>query len=159
MLLCVGLDKHKFTTASREELRGRLREMQFIVPSPMTTRFGVTQSGKRSAHSLDNTGQRRFLVIEFDHGTTDDHAALLMHLAETAPLALVVNSGGKSLHGWFYCFGEDETMLLRFMQYCVALGADPATWSRSQFVRMPDGQRTNGQRQTVFFFNPSVVKS
>ena len=32
-------------------------------------------------------------------------AALLLHLAEKAPLALAVYSGGKSLHGWFYCSG------------------------------------------------------
>jgi len=30
-------------------------------------------------------------------------AALLLHLAEKVPLALAVHSGGKSLHGWFYC--------------------------------------------------------
>jgi hypothetical protein len=35
----------------------------------------------------------------------------------------------------------------------VTLGADPATWTRSQFVRMPDGTRENGQRQTIFFLS------
>ena len=35
-------------------------------------------------------------------------AALLLHLAEKAPLALAVYSGGKSLHGWFYCAGIAE---------------------------------------------------
>jgi hypothetical protein len=44
------------------------------------------------------------------------------------------------------------------MQYAVSLGADRATWTRSQFVRMPDGARGNGERQTVFFFNPGVLK-
>ena len=32
-------------------------------------------------------------------------------------------------------------------------GADRATWTRSQFVRMPDGKRDNGNRQTIFFLN------
>ena len=35
-------------------------------------------------------------------------AALLLHLAEKAPLALAVYSGGKSLHGWFLLRGVAE---------------------------------------------------
>ena len=81
-----------------------------------------------------------------------------MHLAERAPLALAVHSGSKSLHGWFYCVGQSEERLRDFMRYAVMLGADPATWTRCQFVRMPDGMRDNGKRQTVYFFNPEVVK-
>jgi hypothetical protein len=27
-----------------------------------------------------------------------------------------------------------------------------------QFVRMPDGTRQNHKRQTVYFFNPEVIK-
>ncbi len=44
------------------------------------------------------------------------------------------------------------------MRKAVSLGADPATWTRSQFVRMPDGTRDNGKRQTVYFFNGEVLK-
>ncbi len=42
--------------------------------------------------------------------------------------------------------------------YAVSLGADHKLWSRSQFVRMPDGLRDNGKRQVVFYFNPKVIK-
>ena len=48
--------------------------------------------------------------------------------------------------------------VLRFFRYAVSLGADPANWNCSQFARMPDGLRDNGRRQTVYFFNPRVVK-
>jgi len=44
------------------------------------------------------------------------------------------------------------------MHTAVKLGADPATWSRSQFCRMPDGRRDDGCRQTVFYFNPGGIK-
>lgn len=54
--------------------------------------------------------------------------------------------------------GQPEERLRRFMRYAVALGADRATWTRSQFVRMPDGTRDNGERQTVYFFNPEVIR-
>jgi hypothetical protein len=157
-LLCVGRSTAQFSTRHRDAWRGQLAKMQLVVPSAMSARTGTTQEGKQSEHSLDNTGPRRFLVVEFDQGTADEHAALLLHLAERAPLAVAVHSGSKSLHGWFYCVGVSEERLHDFMRYTVMLGADPATWTRSQFVRMPDGLRDNGKRQTVYFFNPEAVK-
>ena len=157
-LLCVGRSKCDFATRSRTEWRGELAVLQVIVPNPMTARIGKTQENKESAHALSITGLRRFLVVEQDSGTIDEQAALLLHLAERAPLALAVYSGSKSIHGWFYCVGQPEESLRCFMRYAVSLGADRATWTRSQFVRMPDGTRDNGKRQTVFFFNPGVLK-
>jgi len=98
-------------------------------------------------------------VIEQDAGTADEQAAVLLHLAETAPLVLAVHSGSKSIHGWFFCQGQPEDHLHRFMRRAVSLGADPATWTRSQFVRMPDGTRDEGVRQTTFYFNPRRIKT
>lgn len=176
-LLCCGWSRHRFDTRSKSRWY-KLEDLQFLVPNPMMERQGITKAGKKSAHSLGNTGSRRFLVIEFDFDSSrsatdaelltrvcadnrdvfDLCASLLLHLAERAPLALAVHSGGKSLHGWFYCARQSEDSLRRFMTYAVSLGADGATWTRSQFVRMPDGTRHNGKRQTTFFFNPGVVK-
>jgi hypothetical protein len=157
-LLCCGRSNSDFETKLREEWRGQLAGLQLIVPSPMTARIGRTQGGKESAHTLETTGPRRFLVIEQDCGTIDNQAAILLHLAERAPLAVAVHSGGKSIHGWFYCASQPEEKLRRFMQYAVSLGADQATWTRSQFVRMPDGTRDSDKRQVVYFFNPRVLK-
>jgi hypothetical protein len=157
-LLCAGRSNCDFATRTRDEWRGELTALQLIVPSPMSALTGITQEGKESAHTLSNTGPRRFLVIEQDDGTIDEQAAVLLHLAERAPLALAVHSGSKSIHGWFYCAGQSEERLQKFMRYAVSLGADHATWTRSQFVRMPDGTRDNGKRQTVYFFNPEVVQ-
>jgi hypothetical protein len=157
-LLCCGKSDSSFDTKSREEWRGKLAELQLIVPSPMTARIGLTQEGRESAHALSITGPRRFLVIEQDYGSIDDQAAILLHLAARAPLAIAVHSGGKSIHGWFYCAGQPEERLQGLMRYAVSLGADPATWTRSQFVRMPDGRRKNANRQVVYFLNPEVIK-
>lgn len=158
-LLCVAKSIRDFVTDNREALRGKLSEFSHIVPSPMSKRMGITKDGRESAHTLENTGLRRFLVIEFDTGTRDEHAALLLHLAERAPFVLAVYSGNKSLHGWFYCKDKEESLLKRFMRYAVSLGADKATWTKSQFVRTPDGLRDNGQRQSVFYINPSILDS
>jgi hypothetical protein len=157
-LLCCGRSNSDFDTKLREEWRAQLAGLQLIVPSPMTARIGRTQGGKESAHTLETTGPRRFLAIEQDCGTIDNQAAILLHLAERAPLAVAVHSGGKSIHGWFYCASQPEEKLRRFMQYAVSLGADQATWTRSQFVRMPDGTRDSDKRQVVYFFNPRVLK-
>jgi hypothetical protein len=157
-LLCVGAEKHDARTAPREEWRGRLERLQFLVPNPMTAKIGRNKNGQVSNRCLNNTGARRFLVIDFDTGEIDDHTALLLHLAERAPLALALFSGSKSLHGWFYCAGVVEEKISRFFRYAVSLGADPTTWTLCQLVRMPDGLRENGRRQAVYFFNAGVLK-
>jgi hypothetical protein len=157
--LCVGASNINFKTRRREELRGELSALALIVPSPMTAGTGHTREGKESEHSLENTGARRFLVIEQDGGTVDEQAAILQHLAERAPLALAVHSGSKSLHGWFYCAGVVEEKVSRFFRCAAALGVDPALWTRSQLTRMPDGLRDNGNQQTVYFFNPEVIRA
>ena len=159
-LLCVGKSNSEFATRplSTWLAKGKLYGFPLIVPNPMTTRAGRTKEGKESEHCLENTGPRRFLVVEFDKGTADDHAARLWHLTGFAPLSLVVHSGSRSLHGWFYCAGQQEKDLRRFMNYAVSIGADRATWTRSQFVRLPAGQRENGARQSVFYFDPGTLQ-
>jgi hypothetical protein len=157
-LLCVGKSNSQFSTRHRESWRGRLTNMALIVPSPMSARTGHTQDDRESEHTLENTGPRWFLVIEQDSGSVDEQSAILLHLAERAPLALAVHSGSKSIHGWFYCANQLEERLRVFMRYAVSLGADQATWTRSQFVRMPGGTRADGNPQVVYFFNPGVVK-
>src|SRR5260370_3685630 len=99
-LLCCGKSNSDFDTKPREDWRGELSGLQFIVPSAMSAVTGKTRDGRESKHALDNTGERRFLVCEFDSGDIDYHAALLIHLGGYAPLACAVHSGGKSLHGW-----------------------------------------------------------
>ena len=157
-LLCCGKSNSDFDTRPREGWRGELSTLQLIVPSPMSAITGRTKDGRLSKHTKDNTGPRRFFVVEFDQGDVDDHAALLWRLALKAPLAMVVHSGSRSLHGWFFCAGQPEGYLRQVMRYCVSLGADPATWTRSQFVRMPDGLRDKGERQAVYYFNPEVIR-
>jgi hypothetical protein len=172
--LCIGRASNQFYTAKREAWRGRLHEQSLIVPSPMSSQKGRTKQGKLSCHSEANTGPRRFLVVEFDSGTLDQQAALLWHFAKFAPLALVVFSGSKSAHSWYFCDGQPEDKLQRFFDYAVSLGADPRTWSRSQFIRMPDGKRADAKttdalklvgidnvpngRQAVLYFNSEVIR-
>jgi hypothetical protein len=172
--LCVGKSDHSFCTARRQEWRGHLHERSLIVPSPMSAQQGRTQQGKLSFHSLENTGPRRFLIIEFDRGTLDQQAALLWHLAKFGLLALVVFSGNKSIHSWFFCADQPEDKLKRFFDYAHSLGGDSRMWTRSQFARLADGMRSDDKtsdalhaagienmpkgRQAVIYFNPGVIR-
>jgi hypothetical protein len=149
--LCVGQSSRAFRTQRRENWRGQLDAYSLIVPSPMTSETGLTKNGRGSCHTLDNTGPRRFLIIEADRGSLDEQAAVIGHLASYAPLAAVVFSGSKSLHGWFVCKGASEDTLLRFMRYAVSLGADKRMWLRSQFCRLPDGRRSDGKSSTALW--------
>lgn len=179
-LLCLGWNECRFATMPQSEWCDRTASgtpPQFIVPNPMSKLRGLTRDGKLSAKSNDNTGPRRFLVVEFDfkphhnardaallaYGTQfglfttlDLCASLLAELARFAPLVLVVWSGGKSLQGWFPMAGVSELVAEQFFRRACALGADPATWSKSQFVRLPCGRRDNGEIQSVNYFNPGV---
>lgn len=159
-LLCTGWNNSHFETASRESLRGGLSSKSLIVPSPMTALTGRRKrDGAESAHTLENTGPRHYLVTEFDGGGPDEQAALIWHLRQFAPLVLVLSSGGKSLHAWWKCHGIGDDITGRFMRYAVSLGADHATWTRSQFVRLPQGWRSEKEcRQEVHYFDHTSLE-
>ena len=158
-LLCIGYSNRVFATRPREKFRGTLGEQALIVPSPMSMPVGIRKSdGRLSAHTLDNTGPRRFLVTEFDKGSPDEQCSIIWHLRDFAPLVMVLSSGGKSLHAWWRCWDAPEDVVQRFFTYAVTLGADPMTWTRSQFVRLPMGWRhDSGRRQEVLFFDHNVL--
>jgi hypothetical protein len=179
-LLCCGREVNAFWTRPREFWRGRESTFQFIVPNPMTKERGMKSDGKESERCLDNTGPRSYLPIEFDiseagvwapyvadwrsRGITIDDANVALHVAlgttglPRLPLGLAVHSGGKSVHGWYPCGGLTDEQLGPFMLRAVRLGADKATWTKCQLVRMPDGTRENGNRQRVYYFAPGVVR-
>ncbi len=183
--LCLAKD-HPATARTRQPEKwsgGRADGCGLVVPSPMTGPSGKALDGRASHRCLDNTGPRRWLVIEFDSGTLDEQACLHWYLAEAAEamgwprLALVVSSGGKSLHGWYGLCGEEEHSKA-MMEYAVLLGADHSTWVRCQPVRLPAGLRRmttpeerdkyslpegweppTEVRQTVIFFNPTITNT
>lgn len=152
-LICVGIGVSKFETAPYQDLVMRLSKYEFVVPNAMSALEGKRKSdGELSAHTLDNTGPRQNIVVEFDDGASlDEQAARHIWLSEFRKLRLVVFSGSKSLHGWYQAQGEAEDR--KFMEEAVRLGGDPKTWLRSQFVRLPNGQREDGTIQRVEFFD------
>jgi hypothetical protein len=178
-LLCIGRSVTACWTKPREFWRGRESDFQFIVANPMTKEIGVTTDRRASQPCLDNTGPRAYVVIGFDITesgnwawyvrdwrsreitTIDANVALIIELATKGlprlPLAMAVHSGGKSVHAWYPCSGLNDEQVRPFMARAARLGADKATWTRCQFVRMADGMRDNGNRQRVHYFAPNVL--
>jgi hypothetical protein len=178
-LICCGKASDQFATRRREIWRGHLSRVPFMVPGAMLSVIGQTQDGRLSEHTKEATARKIYQVVEFDFSetnkngnetvwtallrqwrgagieTVDACASLLLYLrTRLATLACVAFSGGKSLHGWFRVYELTEAEQRDFMRDAVALGADRATYTRSQFVRIPDGQRNDGRRQTCYFLDP-----
>jgi hypothetical protein len=153
-----------------------------LVPNPAAFTWHYTIDRRPSTRCNAMFPVRLYLVVEFDFSEKSRDgqqetawapsirkwkkrgisirgacAALLWHLSQYAPLVLVVWSGGKSSHGWFNVAGIAETKQRAFMEYSCSLGGDSATWTRCQLVRLPEGLRPNGNRQTVEYFDPSSL--
>ena len=152
--LCLAGD-HPATARSRRRddwYFGRAERCGLIVPAGMTGPSGKGLDGRPSHRCLANTGPRQWVVIEWDRDEKgadipiDQQAALHWYLRTCASvcgwpsLRLAVHSGGKSLHGWYGPVKDEETAR-ELMGYAVSLGADPATWTRCQLVRLPGGRR------------------
>lgn len=179
-LVCLGRDVHSAVTRPLSEWLPRLGGMQFVVPNPMSKLTGTNNAGKFSTRCNDNTGARRFLVLDFDFKPDEcpESAALFAEIeasgrtvkdlcaavgyrlaeAEGRSPALVVDSGGKSLHFWFRVEGESEPAVHLLLTSAARLGADPALWTPSQLARLPGGIREPNQKeQRVVFWNPDAL--
>jgi hypothetical protein len=67
---------------------------------------------------------------------------------------MVIKSGGKSLHAWYGTEGQERDA--KFWHLAIMAGADPAIQrNRGQAVRLPMGQRDNGNKQAVIYLNPN----
>lgn len=152
-LVCIGTAFNRFTTTTLAE-HENLSHCQFIVPAYMTSRQGITTEGKPSCRALSNTGERRFIVLDFDEPDPAHHASIIRWLMGTRAPVLVIKSGGKSLHAWYATETQDRDA--KFWNLAIMAGADPAIrQNRGQAVRMPMGTRDNGNVQGVLYFNPN----
>jgi hypothetical protein len=159
-LVCLGSGvphPHAIRVAHIHEFsEGQLEQATFIIPAAMRGRDAVDNAGGdgRSLNSQANILSRRFQVVEFDTLSKERSAGVLMLLAKYAPLRMVVDSGNKSVHGWYDLGGVTDAQRLLFLQRACSLGADPRLNSKNQWVRMPGGPNPKtGRRQQVLYLN------
>lgn len=160
-LICIGQTSFNFRTLAMGEIPDTVKDLdecEFINPSPMIARAGLTVSDNYSSHAKANTGPRVYAVVEFDDGHPREHVAILRFLSHKLPLTMMVYSGKTSIHGWFKCNHVTEDEVVQFYAMAIELGADPKMFSPTQFSRLPSGRNPKtARRQQVFMLNPRHV--
>lgn len=130
---------------------------QYICPNPLAELQGINQAGEPSVRCQSNIESRRFVVVEFDKEPDKmNQARLLSFLSESISCVMVVDSAGKSLHGWFPVYDRTESQAAAFFGKAVALGADQSIFDKAKLVRMPGGIR-DGKRQRVVYFDGEAM--
>jgi len=159
-----GEKKHSFKNLTKtlgEWLNhSDLLECDQIVPNPMIKRTGKTKTGKESQKCLENASPTfKFMVVECDEiENKDEQMEILTHLGRYAPLVMIVDSGGKSLHGWFDVQELTPTEQIAHANLAIKLGGDKSAFETERYFRMPYGKRrSNGNLQKVIHFGSSVV--
>ncbi|WP_367872339.1 hypothetical protein [Luteolibacter sp. Populi] len=130
--------------------------IQFVASSPISGSLGRTQDGGLSYVAKECVPVQRFVVVEFDDVPIAAQFGRVLFLkriaAQHAPLAMVLMSGGKSVHSWFMPLSAEATDALKTA--AVKLGADPAAFRSNQLVRCPNQLRDNGHMQSLLWLSP-----
>ena len=119
-------------------------------PISQFTTAGVFAAGTIS-RANENVISRRYLVIESDVLTKPQMGAVFQLMRDLFQMKLyaVVDTAGKSLHGWLEMPKQEWFNQLK--AFLIPLGCDPATFKPSQPVRMP-GVKRNDKTQSLLWF-------
>jgi hypothetical protein len=99
----------------------------------------------------ENLNGQRFLVIESDTLAKDDMGAIFAYLNRRLHFNLhaVVDTAGKSLHGWFDA-PRDKRTEARLKAVLTVFGCDPRLFTYSQPVRVPGAYRDGRLQRLVW---------
>ncbi len=115
---------------------------QFICPSAFKP--------KSYSRSIANVLTRRFLVVESDKLRREEIAAIFRWLEKGISLSLraIVDTGGKSLHGWFDF--PDTNVVAALQNWLPRFGCDPAMFNPAQPCRLPGAKRGDAYQRLIF---------
>jgi len=115
--------------------------------------FSVGTFSRKNEHA-----HRRFMVIESDVLTRAQIGAVFQWLRKKFGYTLhaIVNTGGKSLHGWFD-LPPHPTYESRLKVALTALGCDPALFKPSQPVRVPGAYRDANVIQSLLWLRSTTT--
>lgn len=150
-VICYGSDLYNPLSAAPIALAPYAASMQYIVSNPVSDAEGIENEKGVVIRCQDNIDYRKYLVVEFDDPALSkiDQATLLSALDRILQLVLVVDSGGKSLHGWFDVQSVQESKVRNFFRLAIKLGADRNMWNKGSWVRMPGGKRYKDGSQAI----------
>jgi len=139
-----------------------------IVPNPMTGEQGLTKDGKPSRRCDATVAQYRFAVVEFDDMAKGDQLAF-WHSVITRrllPVAVLIDSGGKSIHAWLEVNLPDADAWQRDVRdglyhpitgRMALMGADRACQNPSRLSRLP-GHKRGVNYQSLIYMNAMLLK-
>ena len=153
---------------------------EHIIPNPMTGGAGATKDNKPSFRADSCVAPFRFAVLEFDAvppplrepGTQAadwPREAQVQFwagaLAYRWPIALLLDSGGKSIHCWLAVDCADADAWTRevegelFARFLVPCGVDSTCRNESRLSRMPGHFRGGKNRwQKILYMDPHAGK-
>jgi hypothetical protein len=119
----------------------------------------ATKRSKKTVHYC------RYWVVESDMLSKDDCLAIFRWLRAWLPLHAIVDTAGKSLHGWFDVLSlynrmdreKARTSIFQLKAILTQLGCDPKMFTLSQPCRLPGALR-DGKRQHLIWFNHAIHK-
>lgn len=130
------------------------------IPNPLTGEESLTKDGKPSRRADACVAAFRFATIEFDTLSLEDQLAFWA--AVRLPVAALIDSGGKSIHGWIRVDAPDRESWERdierglFGERLVPLGVDAACRNEARLSRMPGFTRVDsGRVQRLLFLAPT----
>jgi hypothetical protein len=128
----------------------------FIIPNPMTGLSGTTQTGKESYRCEATVKECRYCIIEMDDTPIDEQVCFWLDAIERLPVACVIRSGSKSLHGWIRVdcpidkWNTDVKVKL-FENIFVPMGADKSCSNKARLSRLPGHDRKDKERQRLLY--------
>jgi hypothetical protein len=116
-------------------------------PGPFTCP-SIFQPGVCS-RSKENIARTPFLVVESDVLTKPEICAVFSWLRQFLNLRAIVDTAGKSLHGWFD-YPPSPAVEAELKIILPPLGCDPAMFKPSQPCRLPGVKRGEGIQALLF---------
>jgi hypothetical protein len=137
----------RFKTAA-EWLSGDAPTGHHICPNP----FKAGVYGRTGANILES----RFLVVESDTLTKSESCAVLIWVSKILRMRAVVDTGGKSLHGWYDY--PTSAALKELKAILPALKCDDALFQPAHTCRLPGPLRDTGRRQHLTYLDLEGVQ-
>jgi hypothetical protein len=122
---------------------------EHIIPNPLTGERGQTKDGKHSYRADSCVEQFRFAVVEFDAISREQQIQFWGGVP--LPVVALVDSGGKSVHGWVRIDATNADAWTRRVEdklftLLTAVGADVACKNEGRLSRMPGHFRAEKKR-------------
>jgi hypothetical protein len=104
-----------------------------------------------TSRSNGSVERRQFLIVESDVLSRDEVGAVFRFMQKRLrfPMHCIVDTGGKSLHGWFSA-PADAGMLARLRAGLTGLGCDPKMFNPSQPARLPGALRDGKVQKLIW---------